>query len=114
MRPERVVAAYGDEDLEIVTLKGGDALVHAVGLLGGIGARSAQNGAAARQDAADGRQVEHHGHIVNDSAPAFEKPHELVVVMNDALADDGADDGVEARAIAAAGKHSDLHTYTSK
>ena len=44
--------------------------------------------------------------------PAVAEADELAAVHLDALADDGADDGVEPGAVAASGEHSDAHALT--
>ena len=74
-----------------------------------VGARGAEDRAAARQDPADGVQVQRHGVALEHAPPAVAEPDELVAVLADALADDGPDDGVEARAVAAAGQDADAH-----
>ena len=46
-------------------------------------------------------------------APAVEEADELEAVLGHALADDGADDRVQARAVATASEHSDAHGFSS-
>jgi len=53
------------------------------------------------QDAAGGLEIEGHGAVVEDTAPAFEEADELIPVMEDAFAYHGTNNGVEAGAIPA-------------
>ncbi len=74
-----------------------------------VGAGGAEDGAAALEDAGGGDEVEGHGAVVEDAAPAFEEADELVTVVEDAFAHYGADDGVESRTISTTGEHSNTH-----
>ncbi len=86
---------------------------HAAVDLVGIGPRRAEDGAAARQDAAATLDVEGHGAILDHAPPAVEKPHELVIEGDLAPAHHGADDRVEARAVTSACEHTNSHWATS-
>ena len=106
---EGVLAADRDERVDLVL---GEVLLDAadaVLLLEGIGARGAEDGAAAGQDAAHGGDVERDGVAFERTAPAVPEADELVAVLLHALADDGPDDGVEPGAVAASGQYSDPH-----
>ena len=78
-----------------------------------VGPRRAEDRAAARQDAADGSDVERHREALERALPAVAEPDELVPVLLHALAHDGPDDGVEPGAVAAAGQDSDAHARSS-
>ena len=54
------------------------------------------------------REVEGTAHALDEPAPALEDPDARAALVDDPL-DDGADDRVEARAIAAAGQQTDFH-----
>ncbi len=74
-----------------------------------VGPRGAEDGAAAGQDAAHLGDAERHAVGLQRPPPAVAVADELVPVVAGALADDRADHRVQARAIAAAGEHSDPH-----
>ena len=80
-----------------------DAAFEAVLVLRGIGARSAQNGAAARQNSAHRLEIERHGLVFQQAAPAFHESDKLVLVVKGSLAHHGADHRVQSRTIATAG-----------
>ena len=65
------------------------------------------------ENAAGGLEIEGHGAVVEDTAPAFHKPNKFVAVVQDALTDDSPDYGVQAGAISAAGQHSNAHFEAS-
>ena len=106
---EGVLAADRDQrvDAELVQVRR-DPLDAAVDLER-VGARRAEDRAAARQDAAHLGDAERHGDVLERAPPAVAEADELVAVDADALADDGADHRVQAGAVAAAGQHSDAH-----
>src|SRR5581483_4375617 len=104
-----VVAAERDEGIEVVLLDIGEALFEAAFDLLHIGARRAKDGAAAVENAAGGFEIERHGLVFDDAAPAFKEAYELVSIVVDAFAHGGANDGVEAGAVAPPGKHSNPH-----
>src|SRR5262249_37739796 len=105
----RVVSAQRDQGVHAILLQVLDAAVHAISLLCGIRARSAEDGSATRQDPGHSFQVQGLCQVFQHAAPAFEKADELVVVMKLSFAHDGAYDRVQSGAIPAAGKNSDLH-----
>ena len=72
-------------------------------MLGRIGARSSEDGSAARQNSAYGAQVQHHRLVLKQSPPPLEKPDELILVVKHSLAHHRADDGIQARTISSAG-----------
>ena len=75
-----------------------------------VGAAGAEDGAAARQDAAALlRSPSVHGQALERALPAVAVADELEAVHADALADHRPDHGVEAGAVAASGEHSDAH-----
>src|SRR5439155_19272126 len=89
--------------------EGGDNLVDSVGPLQRIGARGAQDRAAAGQDAGYVGKIEGHGLILEKAAPAFEKSYEFIFVVKAAFAHYGTDDGVQPWTIASAGQDADSH-----
>ena len=104
-RDQRVDAVVGEVLLDLL-----DAALD----LERVGPRGAEDGAAARQDAAallgmPSSMVS----ALERALPAVAVADELVAVHLDALADDGADDGVEAGAVAASGEDSDAHAVHS-
>src|SRR6185437_2965386 len=78
-------------------------------MLGRIGARGAQDGAAAGQDAAHAGKIERLGLVLLHAAPAFQEADKFVFVMENALADHRTNNSVKPRAVTATGKNSDLH-----
>ena len=59
------------------------------------------------QHAAERADVERHRRAAHDAVPGVDEPEDLVAVVRLALADDGADDGVQAGAVAASRHHTD-------
>ena len=106
---ERVIAANRDQGVATMFLEVLDAVLQAAFMLGRIGARGAQDGAAARQDATHRREVEFHGLVFQHPAPALHESHELVFVVKSALAHHRPNHRVQPGAIASAGQHSNLH-----
>ena len=53
--------------------------------------------------------VEWHAAPLDDATPPVRVPDELVLVGDFTLAHDGPDDGIETRAVAAAGQYPDSH-----
>jgi hypothetical protein len=107
--PEGVLAADGHQRVDAQVGQVAPHLLDAVVHLHHVGARAAEDRAAARQDAARRLDVERHGDLLQRPPPAVAEPEELVAVHLDALADDGADDRVEAGAVATAGEDADAH-----
>ena len=106
---ERVLAADGDQRVDAEVGEVLLDLLDAALDLERVGARGAEDGAAARQDAAHLRDAELAGRALERALPAVAEADELVAVLLDALADHGPDDGVQAGAVAAPGEHSDAH-----
>jgi hypothetical protein len=79
------------------------ATLQAIRMLGWISARSAQDCASPRQNAAHARKVEWHGFVFQQSPPTFEKANEFILIMKNSLAHYGAYDRVETGTIASAG-----------
>src|SRR5262249_58223615 len=75
----------------------------------GVVRGGAETRPAARQDAAHSLHVEREAVSLERPAPAVTEADELVPVARDALAYDGADDGVQAGTIASTREHSDAH-----
>src|SRR4029453_2561844 len=78
-----------------------------------VGPRGAEDGAAARQDAADLRDAERLREALQRALPAVAESDELVTVSGDALADHRPDHRVETGAVAATGEHADTHVCSS-
>ena len=93
----------------LLLLDVGETLLEAAFDLLDVSARGAKDGAAALEDAAGGLEVERHRFVVDDAAPAFHEADELIAVVVDAFAHNGANDGVQAGAVSASGKHSNPH-----
>ena len=87
--------------------------LHAVVELERVGARGAEDGAAAGQDAAALLDAELHGHALERAAPAVAVADELEAVALDPLAHHRPDDGVQSGAVPASGEHSDAHAAQS-
>ena len=98
-----IVAADGNQCVDLVLLNRGGASLNAVRTLRRVGARRTKNGSAARQNAAHRIQVQRHALVLDQAAPALQETHEFIVVVKHALAHNGADDRVQSRAIAPAG-----------
>src|SRR6202034_2053705 len=80
----------------------------------GVGARRAEDGAAAGQDAAHRRHVQRHGVALQRAAPAIAESGELIPVLRHSGAHDRPDDRVQAWAVTAAGQDSDSHGSSSR
>src|SRR2546429_2353574 len=104
-----MVTADCDQRIYFVLGEGGDNLVDSVGPLQRIGARGAQDRAAAGQNAGYVREIKWHGLVLEKAAPAFQKSYEFIFVVKTAFADHGADDGVQPWTIASAGQNADSH-----
>src|SRR5262249_36777645 len=98
-----------NQSLDLVLVQCGNTFFEAVGFLGWIGSRSAQNGAPAMKNSADTTEVERHVLVFDEAAPAFEKADELIGIVENPFAHHGTDNCVQAGAIAPAGQHSDFH-----
>src|SRR5262249_23714168 len=70
---ESVVAANGDEGITAMLLQSIDATLQAIGTLSGVRAGRTQDGAAARENAADGFEVDGHALVLQQATPAFEE-----------------------------------------
>src|SRR3954451_6737836 len=104
---ERVLTADRDQPVEAELLERGAHALEPVIFLVGVRARCAEDRPAAVEDAA-GRLVRQLAGVTgHDAGPAVAEAEELVVVGVDALADHGADDGIEAGAVAAPGQESE-------
>ena len=110
---EGVLAADRDQRVDAVGVQRGGDPVEAVVDLERVGARRPEDRAAARQDATHLGHAERHRDVLERTLPAVPEADELVPVHADALADDSADHGVQARAVTAAGEHSDTHGWSS-
>ena len=82
----RVVAAEGDQRVDLVGLQNFLHLLDAAGNLLHVGARRVQDGAALQLDAVDVFQRQRNEVVVEHAAPAVEKADELIAIVVDALA----------------------------
>ena len=106
---QRVVAADDDQGIELEPRK----MLAQRGQLGlgvpiGIGPRRPEDASTLRDDAVGLGDRERHRHILNQPAPAFQDADAGSPLIGNLL-HDGADDGVQAGAVTAAGEQSDLH-----
>src|SRR5882762_5198522 len=92
-----------------MSLEGLDAMLQAVWTLGWIGARGAEDGAATRQDTADRREIEFHGLVFQQPAPALHESHKLVFIVEGALTHHCPNHRIQPGTVAPAGQHSNLH-----
>ncbi len=99
-RDQRVDAQAGEVRLDLL-----DAAVD----LERVGTGRAEDGTAARQDAADLGHPERLGQPLQRATPAVPEAQKLVTVGVHTLADHRADHRVQAGAVAAAGQHTDTH-----
>src|SRR5215469_1092969 len=105
-----IIAANRNQHLNPIVLQVFDTAFNATLTFCGVGARTAEDSAAARQDTGDRLQIKWHGHIFEHAAPAFQKANEFILVMKDALAHHRPDDRIQSRAIASPSENSDLHS----
>ncbi|GDY42122.1 hypothetical protein SANT12839_030040 [Streptomyces antimycoticus] len=108
---EGVLAADRDQRVDLLLDQGLLDPPDAVLALEGVGAGGAEDGAAARQDAAHRADVEGNGVVLERASPAVPEADEVIAVFLYALAHDGADDRVEPGAVTATGQHSDPHRF---
>ena len=107
---ERVLAPDRDERVDAVLLQRAAHGVGSVPALGErIGARGAEDRAAAREDAGGAGEGELVTVVAEHPGPAVAKAEEAVLRRVQAGAHDGADHGVEAGAVASAGEEADAH-----
>src|SRR5208337_1478298 len=85
------------------------AVLQAVGILRRVGARSPQNCASARQDSAHRREIEFHGFVFQQTAPALHKSNESIFIVKAALAHHSSNDRIQSRTIAPARQYSNFH-----
>ena len=104
------LAADGDDAVEAVAVhRLGDVLSASARTLVGVRATGAEDRAPDLGQALDLVTREREEVGVHDAPPAVTDADELKIVSGGALEHDAADDGVQARAVAAAGQDSDLH-----
>src|ERR1700694_1761022 len=89
--------------------KSGNAPVNAIRPLRRIGARSAQDGSTARENAGNGSQVQRHVLIFHQATPSFEEADEIILVVKSTFAYHCADDGIQAGTVAPTGQHANFH-----
>ena len=110
---ERVLAADGDQAVDVEALERRADGVDAVVALERVGPRGAEDRAAAGQDPARDVVGQRLAVAVQRAAPAVAEAEDLVAVVQRGLAHDRADDRVEAGAVAATGEDADAHTSGS-
>jgi hypothetical protein len=106
---QRVLAADRDEAVQVERRHVGADDLDAVLALEGVGARGPEDGAAAGQDAARRLDRELDVAVLERPSPAVAEADDGVAVHVDPLADHGADDRVQPRAVATAGEHANPH-----
>ena len=100
----RIVAAEGDESVDLVGLEDFLHLLDAARDLLHVGARGVEDGAALQLDAIGVFKGERDEVVVEHAAPAVEKADEFVAVGLDSLAHGRVDHCIQAGAVAAAGQ----------
>src|SRR5207344_171778 len=108
-RPQCVLAADRDQAVDTVGLEVGEEPLGAPLFLERVGARGAEDRAAARQDAAHLGHAERAAVALQRAVPAVAVADELVPAAFDALAHDRADHRVQTWTVPAAGEHADPH-----
>src|SRR6185437_8404262 len=106
---ERVLAADRDQAVDVKALHRLLDALEAVLALERIGARGAEDGAAARQDPTRGLDRELRVGVLERTAPAVAEADDRVAVAIDPLADDRPDHRIQARAVTAPRENSDPH-----
>ena len=109
---ERVLAADRDQPVEVERLHRLADPFGPVLALERVGAGGAEDGPAARQDAARRLDRQLLVQVLERPPPAVAKADDCVPVVIDALADDGADRGVEAGTVTASREHTNTHART--
>jgi hypothetical protein len=97
-----VVAADGDQGVQLIGLEDLHAFLNAAFDLADVGARGAQDGAALVENAVDFFHRQRDGVVVEHAAPAFEEADKLVSIMGDAFFDDRMNHGIQTWAVSAA------------
>ena len=82
-----------------------------VGAVEGVGAGGTDDGAALGCQAADLLAGQVHVVAFNDASPAIAEADEFVAVLLDTVEHGAADDSVQAGAVAAGSKQTDLHSW---
>ena len=106
---ERAVAAHDDQPVEAHVAHGRRDELDPVDVVEGAATTGAQHGAAAGEHAPHRLDRERQRATLHDTVPGVREAHDLVAVVTFALADDGAEHGVEPGAVAPSGEHSDTH-----
>ena len=109
----RVVAAQGDQRVDLVGLQNLLNLLDATGNLLHVGARGVQDGAARQLDAVHVLQRERNEVVLQYALPAVEKADKLIAIVVDALAHNRVDYRIQPGAVAAAGQQSNSHRKLS-
>jgi hypothetical protein len=105
-----VLAADGDERVDTELVEVAAHRLDAVLDLHDVRTAAAEDGAAAREDAAGLGDAERHRVLLERTPPAVAEADELVPVHLHALPDHGPDDSVEPGAVAPAGQDTDAHS----
>ena len=105
---ERVLAADRDQHVDAAALERAPHERGAVAAVGvGVGARGAEDRAAAREDPGRALERELHRLVAQDARPAVAEAEERVSAFGEAAADDRADHAVQPGAVASAGEQRD-------
>ena len=107
----RVVAAQGDERVNLIGLQNFLHFVDAAGNLLHVGARRMQDGAAPELNPVDRFERERNEIVIEHALPAVQESDELVSVVIDALPDGRINDRIQSGAIAAAGQQSNFASW---
>lgn len=109
--PGRLGALTADRDDRVEAELGDVALrpLDAVPQMRGLDARGAENRAAAGEDAAHRVEVQLAVVAFQEAFPAVVEADDLVAVVHHRAVHDGADDGVQAGAVAAGGQDTNAH-----
>ena len=109
---ERAIPTNNNQRIQPIVLdRLADSLVTIRGVIG-ASSPCAQNSAAPRKYAAHCSSVERHTSLLHDAVPRVEKPNDLIAITRLGLANYCTNDGIQARAIAAASEYADSHVFS--
>ena len=108
-RLQRALAADRDDRVQAQLGDMAAGPLHAVPQMRGLHPGRPEDGAAARQDAADGVEVELAVIALQQALPAVAEADHLIAVIGGGAVDDGPDDGVQTGAVSAGGEYTNTH-----
>jgi hypothetical protein len=109
---ERTISTYNNQRVQTIVLERFTNSLDPIGYVEWAASPCAQNCSTPRKHAAHCSSVERHTSLFHDAVPRVEKPDDLIAVTRLGLANYCTNDGIQARAIAAASEYADSHVFS--